>query len=108
MLSYSQWIGELPQWESYHNPNPPVKVVSLEDAQVTDFFTNRSRVLLLAEHHSLGADTHLAWDEYPLEIQCSRCFWWVQQSLRLMPSWKSTDTLVGRISPLVIKASGRT
>lgn len=40
-----------------------------------DFFVNRSHALTAAERHNLGWQRRLELDEFPLEIQCQRCFW---------------------------------
>lgn len=57
-----------------------------------DYFRDRSGVLEGAKRHSLGASERLGWDEYPIEIQCNRCFWSVAMS-----SWHDMMlTLEGR------------
>lgn len=60
---------DIPQW-----------MFETGDFAAMDIFMNRSQVLETARRHSLGATTHLDWDEYPLEIQCNRCFWQVMLS----------------------------
>lgn len=40
-----------------------------------DYMMNRTGALEAANRHSLGWKTRLDFDEFPLEIQCQRCFW---------------------------------
>lgn len=57
-------VRKVPDWE-FHGK----KLVGY------DFFKNRSRALTAAGRHNLGWQTRLELDEFPLEIQCQRCFW---------------------------------
>jgi hypothetical protein len=88
-------LSGLRRWGRWHedefqadigHPSP----LKIKDRQIMDLYRDRSRVRELSRHHSLGfpspldgqcsldgyaAASRLTWDEYPLEIQCNRCFW---------------------------------
>lgn len=40
-----------------------------------DYVKTRTQALEAAKRHSLGWETKLELDEFPLEIQCQSCFW---------------------------------
>lgn len=63
--------------------NPPPWMFQNKKPQAGDFIKNRSTALETARLHSKGWDTFLNWDEYPLEIQCQRCFWYAKICLSL-------------------------
>ncbi|TDZ23421.1 LysM domain-containing protein [Colletotrichum orbiculare MAFF 240422] len=56
--------GDVPDW-----------MFPADDYAAEDYFRDRSGVLEGAKWHSLGSSKSLDWDEYPLEVQCNRCFW---------------------------------
>ncbi|CAM1507495.1 Fc.00g071360.m01.CDS01 [Cosmosporella sp. VM-42] len=64
---YLEWDNEedvIPSWQ-----------FPLDRVQALDYFMNRTGNLEAAKRHSLGSEEWLDYDEYPLEIQCNRCFW---------------------------------
>ncbi|ROT38623.1 hypothetical protein SODALDRAFT_333232 [Sodiomyces alkalinus F11] len=80
--TFKCWIDEetgecFPEDEfAYHEVDDiPEWMFPEGDYAAEDYFRDRSGVLEGAKRHSLGSSQALDWDEYPLEIQCNRCFW---------------------------------
>jgi len=61
--------------EEEENDDVPDWMFPTGDYAAEDYFRDRRGVLDGAKRHSLGSEKALDWDEYPLEIQCNRCFW---------------------------------
>lgn len=55
----------------------PDSIFKIKGFSGLDYLRNRSQALTAAKRHSLGWEVKLELDEFPLEIQCQSCFWWV-------------------------------
>lgn len=65
------------EWGFEEYVNMPEWMFHVREAEYAayDFITNRTGTFAAANRHSLGWETRLELDEFPLEIQCQPCFW---------------------------------
>ncbi|KAG9258756.1 uncharacterized protein F5Z01DRAFT_217380 [Emericellopsis atlantica] len=66
---------EVDEFDEPSSVGPPDGAFLTNDVAALDFYRNRSQALEDARRSSLGWNKALYLDEFPLEIQCKRCFW---------------------------------